>query len=134
MDNNDLIFHTDNSGTITSGGFKINSLLLKNGIKPIQHAGTRKGSGSQDHVLTIFSVDLAVPCGLLQQPHKFSSEKIYDEGPEDVETLHDNLHDSLLQILTNSTPTPTPKPKATTKKSNKSSSSKKITKKNIPYK
>ena len=62
LKSDDLVFNTDKNGDITSGGFSVNSCLLKSGVSPITtiNNGSQKG-GSVSAIfnnLSLFSIVL----------------------------------------------------------------------------
>jgi len=94
----DLILYKEGD-KIYSGGFQVNSILLKQGHPAMQRAGANLNSGS-DKVSDLFA-DFAVPSGLLYLPNNntFSNEipkdkeEILDEHDYVTDDLYDNLMD-----------------------------------------
>ena len=131
---NELIFNKDEENGIYSGGFSVNSIMLKNGISPITTINVQKG-GTTNQVSDLFN-DLVVPNWLLSLPYKFSGggfNKGYDENYEDEcesnkssedEIIDEDLHDKLLELASVSL-----KNKKKTKRM-KLKTNKKITRKN----
>ena len=98
----DLIFYKDvNSGKIMSGGYSIDSILLKDGISPMttlnQDIDFIKG-GSNQKVSNIFE-NLAVPAGLFyyeQKGGKDDNQPIYYQN---TSCLSEDLHDKLFKLV-----------------------------------
>jgi hypothetical protein len=92
----DLIFHHDNdTGKIISGGYNINSILLKEGISPMATFNTQNGGKVLDNnnISTLFD-NLAVPAGLFYYDQKagFKDNSIeYNKSDYISEDLHDKL-------------------------------------------
>jgi hypothetical protein len=98
----DLIFYKDvNSGKIMSGGYSIDSILLKDGISPMttlnQDIDIIKG-GSNQKVSNIFE-NLAVPAGLFyyeQKGGKDDNQPIYYQN---TSCISEDLHDKLFKLV-----------------------------------
>jgi hypothetical protein len=84
-------------GEILSGGFKVDSILLKHKRSPMH---TLNKSGGGNNVSDLFK-DLAIPAGIFYQPsktgggYKEESEKTIEE-----EELDDDLYDRLVKLAT----------------------------------
>lgn len=96
----DLIFYKEGN-KIYSGGFQVNSILLKQGLPALQQAGNRDSSKTEK-VSDLFA-DFAVPSGLLYLPNNnlFSCTKINEK--EDLETnsedyLSEDIYDTLMNL------------------------------------
>ena len=111
LDREDLVFYNNNEEGIHSGGFSVNSLLMKTGISPIVTLNKEPGSSAQyggDKVSDIFN-DLVVPNWAFYQPIKMTGGKHNvtsnsnndnsDKDDEDDDTIDDNLHEELLNIV-----------------------------------
>jgi len=125
---NELVFNKDEENGIYSGGFSVNSIMLKNGISPIITMNSQMG-GNINQVSDLFN-DLVVPNWLLSQPYKFSGGSNYDNGKELIEGgdgIEDDLHNKLLELA--STPVKTVKKKKTQKV--KLQTNKKLTKRRL---
>jgi hypothetical protein len=100
---NDLIFQMS-GGKIYSGGFTINSRLLKGGIAPMttfnnssdseEPDGVFGGSGSGSYIIPPF---FFIPPTETQHGGKLKNNYNY-EDERDSEIIGDDLHDKLLQI------------------------------------
>jgi len=96
---NDFIFYRDKEGDIIyTGGFNVNSILMKQGISPIMTLNKPNQSGGS--VSDIFN-NLAVPNWALsynkQQGGNKDGRRMDDE--EDTEVISDDLHDKLLNMI-----------------------------------
>lgn len=93
----DLILYKEGD-KIYSGGFQVNSILLKQGHPAIQRAGTNLGSGS-DKVSDLFA-DFAVPSGLLYLPNNNSGISNVDteEIIDDDDYVSDDIYNSLMDL------------------------------------
>ena len=99
----DLILYKEGD-KIYSGGFQVNSILLKQGYPAMQRAGASLYSGStsnsvSDKVSDLFS-DFAVPSGLLYLPNKntgISNEKTQEIIDED-DYVTDDIYDTLMDL------------------------------------
>jgi hypothetical protein len=98
----DLIFYKDvNSGNIMSGGYSINSILLKEGISPmstLNHTTEGMKGGNNEKVSNIFE-NLAVPAGLFyydQKGGKDTNNPIYYQN---TTCMSEDLHDKLFKLV-----------------------------------
>ena len=99
MDATDMIFNNANN-TITSGGFSVNSIMLKMGLSPL--ATLNKQSGGAN-VSDMFS-GVVVPNWAFTHDMTKSiyrpDAKTEKETDEDDEVLHDDIYDKLLDLVT----------------------------------
>ena len=108
----DFFTYSINNNKVLSGGYEINSTLLK---KQIPLLGMDRING------------LAIPVGLLhlsQNNEKEPLEEIYEENP-----LHEDIYDKLLKLMNESTEKPKKENKRKTRKIIKKTS--RITKKQL---
>lgn len=105
----DLIFYKDsNNGKIMSGGYLIDSIMLKNSISPMttyHYKGGFKDKDEDDvqdekNVSSIFE-NLAVPAGLFYMNERTPISDSCDY--QSSEPLSDDLHESLLALVEIST-------------------------------
>ena len=118
---NDLVVFKEGNN-IMSGGYKIDSLFLKNNIPPIQNSNINLQKGGD--ITSLFS-NLAVPAGLLllqQKAPKKNIQTLYEERKVVDSSLYDKLLDHVHKKKR------IPHNRKT--KVNKKSSSKKTTRKN----
>jgi|SaaInl5LU_22_DNA_1037371.scaffolds.fasta_scaffold21287_3 hypothetical protein len=116
---NDLVFTNNGEKGIFSGGFGVNSILMKEGISPIQTINNNYKGGSK--VSDIFD-NIVIPNWALSYDIKSGGklrEAFSDE--EDTDFIDDDLHDKLFNLVQ-------PKPKTFSKKNKRNT--KKKTKKN----
>jgi hypothetical protein len=97
----ELIYNND--GEIHSGGFSVNSIMLKNGLSPIitLNESIITGGGNENKVSDLFN-NLVVPNWSLSYNYKSggSSNIINNKNQEnDDDTLEDSLHDKLLNLV-----------------------------------
>ena len=102
----ELIYN--NNGEIHSGGFSVNSIMLKNGLSPIitlnQNNIITGGGGNESKVSDLFN-NLVIPNWSLSYNYKnggtnhiFNNKKNQNEENDD-EMLDDSLHDKLLNLV-----------------------------------
>ena len=102
LDGNDLVFYGGSDNQIYSGGFSVNSIMMKSGISPFT---TLNGPNIQTggNVGDIFK-NMVIPSWLVSQEYKYTggnkhSDKDSDEDSED-EIISDELHDKLIDLVT----------------------------------
>jgi len=103
----DLIFNNDEKQGIHSGGFSVNSVMLKKGISPLKTLNFRKDFDNDDddliggsQVADLFN-SLVVPNWAFTEGKMFGSggsSKNY-ENDDDVETVDEELHEKLLELV-----------------------------------
>lgn len=96
---NDFIFYRDKEGEIIyTGGFNVNSILMKQGISPIMTLNQPNQSGGS--VGDIFN-NLAVPNWALSynKQQGGNKERDHKNDEEDTEVISDDLHDKLLNMI-----------------------------------
>jgi hypothetical protein len=99
---NELVFNTDKEAGIYSGGFSINSIMMKSGLSPILTVNTPLQSGGANQVSDLFK-DLVIPNWALTygmnggEYNDDSSDSDSDSvmGPD----IDDDLHDKLLDLV-----------------------------------
>jgi hypothetical protein len=104
----ELIFNRDIDNNIYSGGFSVESIMLKNGFSPITSVGgSSKGNVSDTNQVSDLFHNLVVPNWLLTNyKHSFvGGSKIFDKeiGEKDADyndnVIDDDLHDKLLDLV-----------------------------------
>jgi hypothetical protein len=117
----DLVFYKEND-KIMSGGYLINSIMLKEGIAPMTTFNENYLGGNKDaqKVSELFD-NLAVPAGLFYVNPKKNDECEYEVNHA---VLSDDIHDKLFELIEFK------KKKQTKKQKIKSTSNKKISRKN----
>ena len=99
---NDLVFYKENE-KIMSGGYLIDSILLKQGLSPIttinQQGGQNSDIDNNNRVSSIFE-NLAVPAGLLYIQSKGSSmTNLNERKKQENIVLDDDIHDEFLKSI-----------------------------------
>lgn len=110
----DLVFYKEND-KVMSGGYSINSIMLKEGISPMT---TYNYSGGAN---TSLFENLAVPAGLFYMNPKKTDDCLYDTNHT---PLSEDIHDKLFALIEIT------KPKKKSRK-NAIKSNKKVSKKKI---
>lgn len=101
IDGNDLVFYSGPDKQIYSGGFSVNSIMMKSGISPfttLNNMNVQTGGNVSD----LFK-DLVVPSWLVSQGNIISGGSKHtknDDDSEDDEVISDELHDKLLELVT----------------------------------
>lgn len=102
---NDLVFYKEND-QIMSGGYLINSILLKQGISPmttLNQQGGDNNNNDNNKVSSIFE-NLAVPAGLLYSHSKGNSIQQLNDSSNDNNkqkniVLDDDIHDEFIKRI-----------------------------------
>ena len=104
LDGGDLVFYSDSDKQIYSGGFNVNSIMMKSGISPfttLNDSNTQTGGNVSD----LFK-NLVVPSWLVSQEYngsggsKYSSKSDEDSDDDDDDVVSDELHDKLIGLVT----------------------------------
>ena len=134
IDGNDLVFYGGDDNQIYSGGFSVNSIMMKSGISPFTTLN-KINNQTGGNVSDLFK-DLVVPSWLLSQENKFNGgfnagiNKNNDDSDSDDDVISNDLHDNLLHLVTVNDSNIKNKKKLTKKNKNKVTKNK-VTKKNI---
>lgn len=118
---NELVFNTDNEAGVYSGGFSVNSIMMKAGMSPIMTLNSQTG-GDSNKVSNLFE-SLVVPNWALSYNNKIIGGAYKDDDSSDEE-IDDDLHDKLLGLVKDHEVRETQKKKRKTKR-NKITTSKK---------
>jgi hypothetical protein len=105
----DLIFYSDKENNIYSGGFKLNSVMLKQGLSPIvtlnqnHDSQSQTQSGGSSNVSDLFN-HLVVPNWAFTTPFKNvggkkTNEKEEKEEQEEDDFISEDLHSKLLSMV-----------------------------------
>lgn len=92
LNETDFVYTRDDYGNVQSGGYKIESLLLKQGL-PIKETNKSQKGGSLSAGVVLS--DLAVPAGLLYA-QQTAKKKRYDT--KNYPTIPVDLYDKLLAL------------------------------------
>jgi hypothetical protein len=102
IDGDDLVFYSGSDNQIYSGGFSVNSIMMKSGFSPFTTLNNINGQ-TGGNVSDLFK-DLVVPSWLLSQDNKFSGgskhSKNVDEDSDNEEIISDELYDKLVDLAT----------------------------------
>ena len=106
LNHNDLIFYKQD-GQIISGGYSLNSALLKNGISPMQTMNTLEqtktgGTNKVQKVSDMFT-NFAVPAGLYLMNTTNTTNPTIDKPKGHYDTHHtmlsDDIYDKLFKLV-----------------------------------
>jgi len=103
LDANELIFNNDVDNGIHTGGFSVNSIMMKEGISPIMTINNNQKGGTQ-LVSDLFN-DMAVPNWALSYHNKMFGGEYKnmnidsDDDDDDNKIVNDDLHDKLLELV-----------------------------------
>jgi len=104
LNHNDLIFYKQD-GQIISGGYSLNSALLKNGISPMQTMNTLEqtktgGTNKVQKVSEMFT-NFAVPAGLYLMNPTNNTKPDKPKGHYDTHhtMLSDDIYDKLFKLV-----------------------------------
>ena len=97
MDATDMIFDTNNT-EITSGGFSVNSIMLKMGLTPLVTINNQSGG---TRVADIFD-GIVIPNWAFSHDMTAVAKSIYnpDVETDDDEVVRDDIYDKLLDLVT----------------------------------
>ena len=97
---NELVFNTDKEAGIYSGGFSINSIMMKSGLSPILTVNKPLQSGGSSKVSDLFN-DLVIPNWALSYNMRGGEYKddTSDSDSEYGDDIDDTLHDKLLGLV-----------------------------------
>ena len=96
MDASDMVFDNDNNNNgITSGGFSVNSIMLKMGLSPLATLNNQSGGAN---VSDIFS-GIVVPNWAFTHDMTKSIYKPDKETDVDNEVVGDDIYDKLLDLV-----------------------------------
>lgn len=93
---NELVFNTDKEAGIYSGGFSINSIMMKSGLSPIITVNKPLQSGGSSQVSDLFK-DLVIPNWALS--YSMNGGEYKDESSDSEGEIDDDLHDKLLGLV-----------------------------------
>ena len=101
---NELVFNLDNGAGIYSGGFSVNSVMMKAGMSPIMTLNTQ--TGGTNKVSDLFN-NLAIPNwaisynnvnNMMGGRNNHNNDNDTDSD-SDVDDIDDELHDKLLDLV-----------------------------------
>jgi hypothetical protein len=92
---NELVFNTDKEAGVYSGGFGVNSIMMRAGMSPIMTLNTQIG-GDSNKVSDLFD-SLVVPNWALSYNKMLGGE--YKDNDDSDSEIDDDLHDKLLDLV-----------------------------------
>ena len=92
---NELVFNTDKEAGVYSGGFGVNSIMMRAGMSPIMTLNTQIG-GDSNKVSDLFD-SLVVPNWTLSYNKMLGGE--YKDNDDSDSEIDDDLHDKLLGLV-----------------------------------
>lgn len=95
---NEMVFSI-NSGGACSGGFNVNSIMMKSGMSPITTLQSQSGG---DNVSDLFGGNLVIPSWLLSYTTMNGgggNKGKHKDDDSDDECIDDNLYDTLLNLV-----------------------------------
>lgn len=97
---NELVFNTDKEAGVYSGGFSVNSIMMKSGLSPILTVNKPLQSGGSTKVSDLFN-DLVIPNWALSYSMRGGEYKdeSSDSDSEIDSDIDDDLHDKLLDLV-----------------------------------
>ncbi len=102
IDSNDLIYYSDNDGKIYSGGFSVNSIMIKEGLSPIMTLNNvGNNSDDKENISDLFK-DLVIPSWSLHYPNNkiIINGNMDNDDKDSDEYISDDLYDKLLNLVT----------------------------------
>ena len=93
---NELVFNTDTKNGIYSGGFSVNSIMMKSGLSPIITVNKPLQDGGSNKVSDLFN-DLVIPNWALS--YSMNGGEYKDESSDSDSDIDDDLHDKLLGLV-----------------------------------
>jgi hypothetical protein len=102
----ELVFNNDQEAGIHSGGFSVNSIMMKAGMSPIMTVNDEQFGGKSDKVSDLFN-NLVIPNWTLSYNNRIVGGKYKepennfknDSDSEEEDVIHDDLHDKLLELV-----------------------------------
>ena len=99
----ELVFNNDIDKGIYSGGFSVNSIMMKSNMSPIMTLNSPDSMiGGSNKVSDLFN-DLVVPNWALSYNNRLVGGKYqevdHDDSESDDDVIHDDLHEKLLDLV-----------------------------------
>ena len=95
---NELVFNTDTKNGIYSGGFSVNSIMMKSGLSPIITINKPLQEGGSNKVSDLFN-DLVIPNWALSYSMNGGEYKDELSDSDSDDDIDDELHDKLLGLV-----------------------------------
>jgi hypothetical protein len=103
LQNNDLIFYKNDGGNIMSGGYDVESHMLRNGISPMRTLNFEQNGGKEKKETKMSNgfENLAVPAGLyyISQPQSKTTHKEQQNYNKEHTALSDDIFDKLFEMI-----------------------------------
>lgn len=123
----ELVFNNDTNLGIHSGGFSVNSIMLKGGMSPIMTINNEQSGGNFNKVSDLFN-DLVVPNWALSYNTRITGGKYneveHDDSDSEDDVIDDDLHEKLLELVKEHNIKSKENKKKTTRKNKKAASKK----------
>jgi hypothetical protein len=130
---NELVFNNDTNLGIHSGGFSVNSIMLKGGMSPIMTINTQQVGGNFDKVSDLFN-DLVIPNWALSYNTRIVGGKYkeveHNDSDSEDDVIGDDLHEKLLDMVKEHNIKSKENKKKITRRIKKTLSKKRVTKRN----
>ena len=130
---NELVFNNDTNLGIHSGGFSVNSIMLKSGMSPIMTINTQQVGGNFDKVSDLFN-DLVIPNWALSYNTRIVGGKYkeveHNDSDSEDDVIDDDLHEKLLGMVKEHNIKSKENKKKITRRIKKTLSKKRVTKRN----
>jgi hypothetical protein len=104
---NELIFYNSEEDGIHSGGFSVNSVMMKNKISPIMTLNNNQQLGGSTNISDLFN-DLVIPNWAFSSINNVTNigggkrnddSDSDDSDSDDDDVIHDDLHNKLLELM-----------------------------------
>ena len=98
---NELVFNMDKDGGIYSGGFNVDSIMMKAGMSPIMTLNSGQLGGNSSNVSDLFK-DLVIPNWALSYHSKMTGGEYKDNKSDSDDSDSDldyDLHDKLVNLV-----------------------------------
>ena len=97
---NELVFNTDEGSGVFSGGFNVNSIMMKSGLSPIMTMNTHQSAGGDSSRVSDLFESLVIPnWALTYGGDRYKQDDREDEDEDEDEEIDDELHDKLLGLV-----------------------------------
>lgn len=96
----DLVFTNEKNQQVHSGGFSVNSIMLKSGISPIRTVNSPDMKGGKGTKVSDLFNHLVVPNWALSYSNRIGGHRMEEREDDDYdEVVDDELHDKLLGMV-----------------------------------
>ena len=98
LQSGDLIFYKNSHGNIMSGGYDVESHMLRNGISPMRTLNFEQNGGKETKVSNGFE-NLVVPVGLYYITQSQTKRKEHQNCNKEHTPLSDDIFDKLYEMI-----------------------------------